>query len=163
MSKKISAKRLLVTEGAGAAQGGSSPLTAGSAEPWGPSRGCGDTVNCSEGTGEPGFPRAGAMLRCGGVIKTTASEEEPSRGMGSGLLSSRYSRAQRAARAEPAPSFPWYIKLQQAVCLDETWFSSGFQLPHQFIIKKKSQLRIGSGCQAFHSGAGYRVSSSLSV
>lgn len=110
MSKKILAKRLLVTKGADAAQGGSSPLSAGSAEPrlqW-HRRGCGDMLNCSEGTGERGFPQAGAMLRCRGVIKTTASEEEPSRGMGSGLLSAwRFlplaeCRAQQAARGERA-------------------------------------------------------------
>lgn len=50
------------------------------------SRGRGDMLNCSEGSGERGFPQAGAMLRCRGVIKTTASEEEFSRGMGSGLF-----------------------------------------------------------------------------
>lgn len=109
MSKKISAKRLLVTEGAGVAQGGSSPLRAGSAEPRGRSRGCGGMLNCSEGNGERGFPQAGAMLRCRGVIKTTASEEEPSRGVGSGLFSAwrllplAECRAQQAARAEPPP------------------------------------------------------------
>jgi len=56
-----------------------------------------------------------------------------------------------------ASSFSRYIKLWQAVCLGEMWFSSSFQLAHHFIIKKKSKLRIGSGCQALLSRAGYRV------
>lgn len=102
---------VLVTKEAGVARGGSSSLPAGSAAPRlrGHRRGGGDMLNCSEGTGERGFPQAGAMLRCRGVIKTTASGEESSRGMGSGLLSAwrllplaEY-RAQQAARAEPPP------------------------------------------------------------
>lgn len=82
-------------------------------------------------------------------------------GIFSHLINTKPSKPHALSYHRPVSSFPRYIKLRQAVCLDETWFSSSFQLPYPFIGVTKSNLRIGRGCQALQSRAGYQVRGSL--